>query len=271
MKIEYNKEKLKRILDDLYQLMGINMAIVDVDFNYIYKSGKVYEFCEKIQSCKNGKEKCYCSDMDMLKKSAEEKRFISHKCHAGLIDSVVPVIKDNFVVGFVVIGRIRSGDKFEEISRNISWLNYKYEEMESSYNNLKYLSDVQIESLSNLISHIIFENAIELVGNDFCHKVTEYIDENLSEKLSVSQLCSVMLMSKNVLYKNFHRYFGCSVNDYILSQRIKKAQGLILNTDEKIHNIALSTGISNYTYFCRIFKKKTGFTPTEYKKKYSRF
>jgi len=249
VKIEYNREKLKQILDDLYQLMGINMAIVDIDFNFIYKSGKAYEFCEKIQSCPNGKEKCYCSDIDMLKECAKEKIFVSHKCHAGLIDSVVPVIKDNFVVGFVVIGRIRSEDRFKEISNNISWLNYNYDEMERSYNKLRHLSDAQIKSLSNLLSHIIFENAIEIAGNDFYQKASAYIEENLFEKLSVAHLCSVMLMSKNVLYKNFHKHFGCSVNEYILLQRIKTSQHLILNTDEKIHNIANSVGISNYTYF----------------------
>ncbi len=269
MRIEYNKEKLKRILDDLYYLIKINMAIVDVNFNFIYKSGIAHEFCQKIQSCAHGKEKCYCSDIDMLKKCAEEKNFVSHKCHAGLIDSVVPIIKETFVVGFVIIGRIRPNENFKEISRRLSWLDYGYDEMKIAYNKLTHLTDMQLKSLTNLLSHIIFENAIELEDSDFQHKITVYINENLSEKLSIPHLCSVMLMSKNVLYKNFHKCFDCSVNEYILSQRIKQAQILITQTNEKIIDIAEKTGITNYTYFCRIFKKKTGFTPTEYRKKYS--
>ena len=61
MKIDYNKEKLEQILDNLYIVMKINMAIVDINFNFLYSSGKAAEFCKKIQSSKQGKEKCFCS------------------------------------------------------------------------------------------------------------------------------------------------------------------------------------------------------------------
>ena len=266
LEIEYKKEKLKRILDDLYQLTNINMAIVDMNFEYVYVSGNKPVFCDEIQKTKRGRELCHCSDFNMLKKCLEERKFFSHECHAGLIDSVIPVIKEDFLVGFVIIGRVKPNEEFDNIKKKISWFEDEENVMKNAYNSLTYLSKNQLESLADLVTHILFENAIEINNDDFKYKVSTFVNDNIDKKITVSSLCSHMLLSKNVLYKKFDENFSCTVNEYILSKRIELARKLIAETNEEIYTIAEKCGISNYTYFYRIFKKRTGLTPAQYKK-----
>lgn len=53
--------------------------------------------------------------------------------------------------------------------------------------------------------------------------------------------------------------------EYITNCRLERAKKLLLETSEPVYNISEKVGIHNYTYFCNLFKKKTGITPTEYK------
>ncbi len=268
-KIEYNREKLKQILDDIYQLVGVNIAIFDINGNSIYTSGETPEFCKKIQSLPHGKARCYCSDRDMIKKCSLEGKFISHKCHAGITDSVIPIIKNLIIVGYIVIGRVRPNKSFDEIKADLLWLHYNSEEMQNAYESLVTLSSKQFDSLVDLLSNIIFETAIEVEDESFQYRISKFINDNLNKKITVKELCSAMFMSKNMLYENFRNVFGCTVNEYITSERIAKAQELLVNSEDKIRDISEMVGISNYTYFCRLFKTKTGYTPLAYKKKYS--
>ncbi|HEX6227279.1 MAG TPA: helix-turn-helix domain-containing protein, partial [Chryseolinea sp.] len=58
---------------------------------------------------------------------------------------------------------------------------------------------------------------------------------------------------------------GYSVNDYIISVRLKKAKHLLLNTEKTISEIASEVGFSSSTYFSTSFKAKFNLSPREFK------
>ena len=189
--------------------------------------------------------------------SMREKRPVSHICHAGLLDTVVPVIKNHTVVGIIIIGRVRpNNDAVVELS-----------ESNSQYVMMGTFSDKQMANLINLISYIIFDSAIDIDCDDVIVRALEYIDKNISSDLSIDQLCNYLYVSRNSLYKAFHSYFECTVNEYISRRRINKAAALLRESDESVSTIATSVGIPNYTYFSRVFKKRMGVSPLKYRKK----
>ena len=53
--------------------------------------------------------------------------------------------------------------------------------------------------------------------------------------------------------------------DFLNNTRIEKSKELLLNTDKKMYSIAKAVGYDNTKYFFRIFKKKTGITPEQYR------
>ena len=60
---------------------------------------------------------------------------------------------------------------------------------------------------------------------------------------------------------------GISPIEYIQQFRIVKAAEQLLQTNQSIKEISAAVGIENPEYFSTLFKKKTGFTPTEYRKR----
>ncbi len=258
MNIRYDVEKIKAIIDNLYGLTELSMGFTDTHSNYLYKQIRQTDIiCTQVQETAEGRALCSCSDMDLISRCMKEKRPVSHICHAGLLDTAVPVIKNHTVVGIIMIGRVRpNNDVVIGDSEN-----------DPQYAMMGSLSDKQMANLINLISYIIFDSAIEVDCDDVIVRALEYIDKNLASDLSIDQLCNYLYVSRNSLYKAFHSYFECTVNEYISRRRIHKAAALLRESDESVSTIATSVGIPNYTYFSRLFKKRMGVSPLKYRNK----
>lgn len=96
-------------------------------------------------------------------------------------------------------------------------------------------------------------------------KIIAYLNENYNRPLSLTELAKLTAMSKNTLLRHFKRTFGRSPMEYVLHLRLAIAATLLLNTTLRIGEIAERVGIKDSSYFTRIFKKKHGCTPEEYR------
>ena len=108
MKIRYNTEALKHIITDLAELTGISIAFLDENFNYILHYFDDTDYCSALQKYNILDKPCHCSDQYLLCKAKKSSKLESHICHAGLCDSVMPIIKNNIIVGYIIFGRIRT-------------------------------------------------------------------------------------------------------------------------------------------------------------------
>lgn len=264
MKIKYNMEKLKQLIDSLHTLTGISMAVFDASLNLLYmKTNPTDAVCIQVQSNPSGKNQCFCSDTDLLQRCFSENKPVSHICHAGLLDTAFPIEKNAAVVAFIVIGRVRPHQDIRYPPDLFPGLDPA--EIHVQYDRMPYLSPQQLDSLIALLHHILFENSIEIEYGEFITEVTRYIDRNLDTNLSVEQLCSHFYVSKNRLYQTFHSFFHKTVNEYITEQRIRRASTLLRDSNISAMQIAESVGIGNYSYFSRLFRKHTGYSPVEYR------
>ena len=95
-----------------------------------------------------------------------------------------------------------------------------------------------------------------------------YINDNLSEKITLESICKKFHISKYYLCHIFKETTGMSIMNYILIQRITLAKNLMINTDSSISEIAISSGFSCFSYFSRMFKKSENISPREFRNKY---
>lgn len=266
MRIKYDIERIKAVIDDICSITGISIAVSDTKYNEIYSNETTNDtFCHKILNTKTGEMRCHHSDRDMLERCTQEKKPISHTCHAGVLDTVVPILKDGFVAGYIMLGRVRLTKNTNEIKDLLHWAENPAE-IVKYYKELTYLSEDQMNSIIHLISHILFENAVEIDYDEFINYATDYIENNLAEDLSVKTLCKALHVSKNVLYQRFNDVYSCTVNEYITKRRLRRAEKLLRDTDKNIAAISEAVGFYNYTYFSKLFKANTGMTPSEYRK-----
>jgi len=93
-----------------------------------------------------------------------------------------------------------------------------------------------------------------------------FIQINIGNSLKVSELASRANLNTDYFSRLFHRYTGKSPVNYIVEQRIERAQYLIITTNIQYSGIAELTGFDNQQYFSRIFRKVTGLSPKEYRR-----
>ncbi|OME21422.1 AraC family transcriptional regulator [Paenibacillus odorifer] len=95
--------------------------------------------------------------------------------------------------------------------------------------------------------------------------MTEYIDHNYMAPLTLETLAEVCHGSPYHLHRTFKKVSGITPVDYIQQKRIAKASDYLLTTEQAVAEIALRVGLPNTSYFITLYKKKTGYTPTQFR------
>ena len=107
------------------------------------------------------------------------------------------------------------------------------------------------------------KNITRLIIKQTC----DYIEKNcFSEDITLSEMAVRADLSESHFSYLFKRHTGHSLIDYTNDVKISKAKELLLEPDLKVYEIAEMVGYSSLTYFNRVFKGRTGFSPNEYRK-----
>lgn len=103
-------------------------------------------------------------------------------------------------------------------------------------------------------------------GSSNVLRIKNYIAANYrNSDLSVKQISEAMYMSLAYMCSIFKNETGITINQYITDIRLEDAKHLLKNKSYNISEVAAAVGFNDSQYFAKIFKKKTGVTPTAYK------
>lgn len=106
------------------------------------------------------------------------------------------------------------------------------------------------------------------VSNQTIHSAIEYIYTNLHKKLSLKEVSEHVYVSPIWLSKLFRQETGITFLAYVTKLKIDAAKQLLCHC--KVFEAAESIGFKDIEHFSKLFKKQTGYSPTEYKKMSSR-
>ncbi|WP_239617904.1 response regulator [Cohnella mopanensis] len=99
-------------------------------------------------------------------------------------------------------------------------------------------------------------------------KVQTYIQDNLQKELNRDDIAHSVFRNPAYISRLFRKETGVSLTDYITQTRIEKAKRQLAETNDKISNIAEGLSYVHFSYFAKLFKKVTGLSPQEYRKKH---
>ncbi len=91
------------------------------------------------------------------------------------------------------------------------------------------------------------------------------IENDLSGDINLKSLSSSSGVSPGYFSALFKKETGASLTEYVNLKRVAYAKQLLKSTNLQIQQIAQACGILDFHYFCRIFKKITGKTPSQYR------
>lgn len=93
-----------------------------------------------------------------------------------------------------------------------------------------------------------------------------YIQENLSQKITVSKLASMACLSERQYTRIFKEIYGVPPIEYVINCRLTLACRMMKNTQKSILEISMNCGFVDKVYFCRLFKNRYNITPGQYRK-----
>jgi AraC family transcriptional regulator len=117
----------------------------------------------------------------------------------------------------------------------------------------RFIEPVQSHTITSLLKYNI-------------HPILFHIQNNLGNDINVNELARMACFSKDHFSRVFKSITSLSPYEFIIRKRIEKAQFLLLTTDLTQSQIIEKTNFKSDSYFCRIFKKYTTYTPATYRK-----
>ncbi|MBR2871143.1 MAG: helix-turn-helix transcriptional regulator [Clostridia bacterium] len=110
-----------------------------------------------------------------------------------------------------------------------------------------------------------------ITNNDNADKMVKdtikLLKEHVEDKISIDDVCKKTSYSRAYLFKKFKQTTGSSVMEYYLNLKIERGKQLIRENDLSVKQIADILCFDTPNYFSKTFKKKTGLTPLQYKKR----
>ena len=99
-------------------------------------------------------------------------------------------------------------------------------------------------------------------------KVKNFISKNFMDEIRLAQLADIAGMSPSAFSRFFKLHTGRNLTDYIIDMRLGAASRMLVDTSRSISEICFCCGFNNLSNFNRIFKKKKGCSPSEFRENY---
>lgn len=122
--------------------------------------------------------------------------------------------------------------------------------------------------LFQLLSHFMVysKDKYDIVDNRIL-RVVKYIRNNIHKDISIEELKDMCCLSKDHFIRLFKNELQETPTQYIIQRKIERAQLMLITSDLLIKDIAYELSFENISYFNRLFKKATGLTPSDYRKR----
>ena len=97
-------------------------------------------------------------------------------------------------------------------------------------------------------------------------RVTDYISAHLDRPIALRELAGVARLSYSHFSRAFKGAFGQPPHTFIMSRRVELARKKMLGSREPLSQIALSCGFSDQAHLARLFRRQTGFAPSQWRR-----
>lgn len=273
----FDLAKLQEFLRDFYNLTHIRITVFDESFHELVSYPEdIAPICRLIRQDPAGEENCRICDQKACSIAAGRHDTYIYRCHAGLTEAITPIYLEGVVVGYLLFGHVFSYPHRQEgaaaVAEHCKAYSIDHAQLEKRLAEMPLLTEDYIHSASHLLlaaaSYLCMERMIFLKDNDLPMRLDRYINTHLTEHLTAEVLCSRFGIGKTYLYELSRQSYGCGIAEHIRMLRIRLAQQLLRQRSElSISEVAERCGFEDYNYFITVFRRLTGTTPKQYRRR----
>ncbi len=135
---------------------------------------------------------------------------------------------------------------------------------------LRMLADHSVKSYKEWMTAAV--NRLEVLCNmprtekRVILQIEKYVQDHIEERISRDEIAKDAGFTSDYISRLFRKETGISLSEFIMKKKIERSRELIESDADSISNIAMSLGYNSFSYFSEIFKRQTGYLPSEYKR-----
>jgi AraC-like DNA-binding protein len=134
---------------------------------------------------------------------------------------------------------------------------------------LSILHDLSISRNMHTLSDATFSNVELSYNSRRVEKAIEYMNQSFQKSITLAEVAKLANMTEVSFSRFFKARTGITFMDSLLEMRLGHASRLLIDTTQSVAEVAYNCGFNNISNFNRLFKKKKGCTPKEFRENYS--
>ena len=134
---------------------------------------------------------------------------------------------------------------------------------------LSILHDLSISRNMHTLSDATFSNAELSYNSRRIEKAIEFMNQSFQKSITLTEVSKLANMTDVSFSRFFKARTGITFMDSLLEMRLGHASRLLIDTTQSVAEVAYNCGFNNISNFNRLFKKKKGCTPKEFRENYS--
>lgn len=276
MLVNMDKVKIIELLKDFNAVTGLRIGLFGLDGEEIASYPVEYsDFCSFIKENEDGAKGCRLCDKAAFEECEQLRGLYIYKCHMGLTEAVFPIVYEGVIIAYIMFGQVFEGTKKEKILQKISnsiegsLVLMNGGRIERAFRLLPKMSRDKIEAVAKMMevyaSYIRFSDYIYTYIGGIGPLIKSFIEQNIEIPLTIEVISKRLNVGKTTLCVKFKETFHMTINEFITKTRLERAKILLKDKHLNVTQIAERCGFSDSNYFIRIFKKKFGQTPFEYR------
>ena len=265
--------QLTELVQSLHRITGLKFVIYNASRQVLVSEPPTMcTFCAEIRNSPVLSQRCIGCDASGFDRCDRTGQPCTYHCHMNVQEMIAPIRDKNYRIGYVMIGQFLDYDDRTELHRRAADVAETFgldrARLHRGVDELKRYNAAYLHSVMQLLemsaSYIWMNQILNVSRDGLSYNLSCYIQEHLTDPLSVPLLSRTFGLSPSALYQLSKQRFGCGIVTYINRCRITHACRLLRTTDHAIGDVAAAVGIYDVNYFIRLFKKFTGTTPRRY-------
>jgi AraC-like DNA-binding protein len=260
---------------DLYtQMHDIRISLFGPEGKLIYPDSVGRPNCQHCRMLRdNLRMDPMCRELDhkMMKAAFERQDMITYTCHAGMREATAPILVNDELVGYVMLGQFRSEAAPEQSPYAERWEAEKgNSDLQKAYEETTVFPEAKIETLLSMFRHLMeFMVGGQLIHHkdyDLIQPVIDRIQDHPDQELLLEEAAKLVGRSPSTVSRIFKKVTGRSFKQYQVNYRLEKAAArLLAKPNCPVAEIAMEVGYDDPLYFSRVFKKQYKCSPSEYR------
>ncbi|MBE6611377.1 MAG: helix-turn-helix domain-containing protein [Ruminococcaceae bacterium] len=269
MALSFQNAELMELMRDFNILTGMRLVLFDENYNELlsYPDADAM-FCSCMRAYPAFDGKCRMSDRTAFEQCRKTRALHIYRCHAGFMEATAPILEGGRIIGYLMFGQITDNPDRKALEEQIGAICQAYgmaESVRREMSRIRYRSEEQIRAAAKILDactgYVRLREMVQPSGRQLIDAIGQYIDDHLSEEITVARLCAEFFISRTRLYELMRPHIDGGIAAFVRTRRLDKAKTLIRTTKMSIPEIADAVGFSDYNYFLRVFRQRFGISP----------